>query len=65
MTSDPVNYFYTLNIYNCRAGVVNDINLHYIFLERLADKIGMLHMLLPQRGSQGGKSRVFNKNIFD
>lgn len=61
MTSDPINYFYTLNIYNCQAGVVDDINLHYIFLERLADKIGMLHMLPPKGGVKVEKAEFLTR----
>jgi S-adenosylmethionine/arginine decarboxylase-like enzyme len=34
-------------MYNCRVGAADDLELHYRFLERVVDKIGMTRMSQP------------------
>ena len=34
-------------MYNCRIGAADDLELHYRFLERVVDKIGMTRMSQP------------------
>jgi S-adenosylmethionine/arginine decarboxylase-like enzyme len=47
MTNNPFGYSYYLDMYNCRAGAADDLELHYRFLERVVDKIGMTRMSQP------------------
>jgi S-adenosylmethionine/arginine decarboxylase-like enzyme len=37
----PFGRSYFLDMYNCRAGAADDMELHYRFLEQLVDLIGM------------------------
>jgi len=43
----PFGYSYYLDMYNCRVGAADDLELHYRFLERVVDKIGMTRMSQP------------------
>lgn len=43
----PFGYSYLLDMYNCRKGSANDLELHYRFLERLVDLLGMTKMSAP------------------
>ena len=43
----PFGYSYLLDMYNCRTGVADDLELHYRFLEKLVDEIGMTRMSQP------------------
>ena len=45
--SKPFGYSYYLDMYNCRIGASDDLELHYRFLERVVDKIGMTRMSQP------------------
>ena len=45
--SKPFGYSYYLDMYGCRAGAADDLELHYRFLERVVDKIGMTRMSQP------------------
>ena len=47
MTSTPIGYSYYLDMYDCRVGAADDLELHYRFLERVVDKIGMTRMSQP------------------
>ena len=47
MSNTPFGYSYYLDMYNCRVGAANDLELHYRFLERVVDKIGMTRMSQP------------------
>ena len=47
MTNKPFGYSYYLDMYNCREGAADDLELHYRFLERVVDKIGMTRMSQP------------------
>jgi hypothetical protein len=40
-------YSYYLDMYDCKAGTADDMELTYRFLERLVDKIGMTRMSQP------------------
>jgi len=43
----PFGYSYYLDMYDCRQGAADDLELHYRFLERVVDKIGMTRMSQP------------------
>jgi S-adenosylmethionine/arginine decarboxylase-like enzyme len=43
----PFGYSYLLDMYNCRVGAADDLELHYRFLERLVEKLGMRAMSAP------------------
>lgn len=43
----PFGYSYLLDMYNCRVGAADDLELHYRFLEKLVDEIGMTRMSQP------------------
>jgi S-adenosylmethionine decarboxylase len=45
--SKPFGYSYYLDMYNCRIGAADDLELHYRFLERVVDRIGMTRMSQP------------------
>jgi S-adenosylmethionine decarboxylase len=45
--SKPFGYSYLLDMYNCRPGAADDLELHYRFLESLVDKLGMTKMSAP------------------
>jgi S-adenosylmethionine/arginine decarboxylase-like enzyme len=47
MTKKPFGYSYYLDMYNCRQGSADNMELTYRFLERLVDKIGMTRMSQP------------------
>lgn len=47
MIEKPFGYSYYLDMYNCREGAADDLELHYRFLERVVDKIGMTRMSQP------------------
>ena len=47
MTEKPFGYSYYLDMYECREGAADDLELHYRFLERVVDKIGMTRMSQP------------------
>ena len=47
MTNKPFGYSYYLDMYDCRVGAADDLELHYRFLERVVDKIGMTRMSQP------------------
>jgi len=47
MTNTPFGYSYYLDMYDCRVGAADDLELHYRFLERVVDKIGMTRMSQP------------------
>lgn len=40
-------YSYYLDMYDCKPGVADDMELTYRFLERLVDRIGMTRMSQP------------------
>jgi len=40
-------YSYLLDMYECRAGVADNLELHYRFLEELVDRLGMTKMSSP------------------
>lgn len=40
-------YSYLLDMYNCRVGACDDLELNYRFLETLVDKLGMTRMSQP------------------
>lgn len=46
-THKPFGYSYFLDMYGCKPGAADDMELHYRFLERLVDKIGMTRMAPP------------------
>lgn len=43
----PFGYSYFLDMYNCKKGSADDLELIYRFLERLVDRIGMTRMTPP------------------
>lgn len=43
----PFGYSYLLDMYKCRIGSADDMELTYRFLERLVDAIGMTRMAPP------------------
>jgi S-adenosylmethionine/arginine decarboxylase-like enzyme len=43
----PFGYSYLLDMYMCRVGAADDLELHYRFLERIVDEIGMTRMSQP------------------
>jgi len=43
----PFGYSYLLDMYNCREGAADDLELHYRILEELVDKLGMTRMSQP------------------
>jgi len=45
--SKPFGYSYLLDMYDCREGAADDLELHYRFLEELVDKLGMTRMSQP------------------
>ena len=45
--SKPFGYSYLLDMYNCRVGTADDLELTYRFLEKLVDEIGMTRMSQP------------------
>ncbi len=47
MSDKPFGYSYYIDMYNCRIGAADDLELHYRFLERVVDKIGMTRMSQP------------------
>ncbi len=47
MTNKPFGYSYYLDMYDCRVGAADDLELHYRFLEQVVDKIGMTRMSQP------------------
>jgi len=47
MTNKPFGYSYYLDMYDCRIGAADDLELHYRFLEQVVDKIGMTRMSQP------------------
>ena len=46
-TRKPLGYSYYLDMYDCKPGTADDMELTYRFLERLVDKIGMTRMSQP------------------
>jgi S-adenosylmethionine/arginine decarboxylase-like enzyme len=53
----PFGYSYLLDMYMCRVGAADDLELHYRFLERIVDEIGMTRMSQPfviHAPTQGG-----------
>lgn len=47
MTNKPFGYSYLLDMYKCRKGAADDMELTYRFLERLVDEIKMTRMSAP------------------
>jgi S-adenosylmethionine decarboxylase len=45
--SKPFGYSFLLDMYECRPGAADDLELHYRFLEELVDKLGMTRMSQP------------------
>lgn len=43
----PFGYSYLLDMYGCREGAADDLELHYRFLERLVERLGMQAMSAP------------------
>ena len=43
----PFGYSYFLDMYGCRKGAADDLELCYRFLEKVVDKIGMTRMSQP------------------
>ena len=43
----PFGYSYFLDMYHCKDGTADDLELVYRFLERLVDEIGMTRMTPP------------------
>jgi S-adenosylmethionine/arginine decarboxylase-like enzyme len=46
-TNTPFGYSYLLDMYECRSGAADDMELTYRFLERIVDEIGMTRMAPP------------------
>lgn len=46
-TNKPFGYSYFLDMYACKEGVADDMELTYRFLERLVDEIKMTRMTPP------------------
>jgi hypothetical protein len=44
---NPFGYSYLLDMYNCKPGVCDDLELHYRFLEKLVHDLGMIPMTTP------------------
>lgn len=40
-------YSYLIDMYECRKGAADDMELHYRFLEELVDRLGMTKMSAP------------------
>jgi len=47
MNNKPFGYSYFLDMYECKIGVADDMELAYRFLEKIVDKIGMTRMSQP------------------
>lgn len=47
MEPKPFGYSYLLDMYDCRPGAADDLELHYRFLEELVDKLNMTRMSQP------------------
>lgn len=45
--SKPFGYSYLLDMYECRKGAADDLELHYRFLEELVDRLDMTRMSQP------------------
>ena len=45
--SKPFGYSYLLDMYGCKPGVADDLEVHYRFLEELVVKLGMTPMSAP------------------
>lgn len=45
--SNPFGYSYLLDMYRCRPGAADDLELHYRFLEKLVRKLDMTPMAPP------------------
>jgi S-adenosylmethionine decarboxylase len=45
--SKPFGYSFLLDMYDCRPGAADDLELHYRFLEELVDRLGMTRMAPP------------------
>lgn len=43
----PFGYSYLLDMYDCRPGAADDMEITYRFLEELVDKLGMTRMSQP------------------
>jgi len=46
-TAKPFGYSYLIDLFDCKEGTADDMELHYRFLETLVDKIGMTKMSAP------------------
>lgn len=46
-TAKPFGYSYLIDLFDCREGTADDMELTYRFLETLVDKIGMTKMSAP------------------
>jgi S-adenosylmethionine/arginine decarboxylase-like enzyme len=44
---NPFGYSFLLDMYNCRQGVCDDLELHYRFLEKLVHDLDMIPMTTP------------------
>ena len=47
MNNKSFGYSYFLDMYGCKAGTADDMELAYRFLEKVVDKIGMTRMSQP------------------
>jgi len=45
--SKPFGYSYLVDLYYCKEGAADDLELHYRFLEKLVAKLGMTAMAPP------------------
>lgn len=45
--SKPFGYSYMVDLYECKKGAADDMELHYRFLETLVEKLEMTPMNLP------------------
>lgn len=43
----PFGFSYLLDMYDCRQGACDDLELHYRFLEKLVHDLGMIPMTVP------------------
>jgi len=47
VSNKPFGYSYLLDMYECRKGAADDMELTYRFLEELVDRLGMTRMSQP------------------
>lgn len=47
ISSNPFGFSYLLDMYSCRPGVLDDLELHYRFLEEIVFRLDMIPMTNP------------------